>query len=219
MFLLKGNIPDYPASIIDYLDPQLRTSQRNALNPIRNLPKRNVAREIRTAMLRLDIDGERREAAVVRGAQLVLCNPPAGLDQRVADLLWRLNSGIERVHDAYEGDLLDAVGVAADRGADLLVDLGLVLFAGELDQEVAGVDLEQGGEEGVVVDVVGMDLVGSCLSTSKHGKLVTSPWVSSSGRKEEKGKKSVARTASTIQISGVKQFKIDSTQNISYSVK
>lgn len=55
-------------------------------------------------------------------------------------------------------------------GADLLVDERFVGggFGGELDEEVAGVDEEEGGEEGGVGDVEGVDGVAVSAWTGVH---------------------------------------------------
>lgn len=101
-------------------------------------------------MLRLDVDAERTEAAVVCRAQLVRRDVFRGLEERVAHLFRRFDRRGERVHDTDEGDLLDAVGVAPDRAADLFIHGRFGRFAGELDQEVAGVDLEERRQQCVV---------------------------------------------------------------------
>lgn len=108
-------------------------------------------------MLGLNIDGEWRKATIIGRAQLIDGDILTRLDQIVTNLLRRLNLGIKRVDDADESDLFDTLGIFADRLADFFVDFFFVFFRRELDEEVAGVHLEHGGEEFVVVDVGGVD--------------------------------------------------------------
>lgn len=107
-------------------------------------------------MLGLDVDGEGRKPTIIRGAQLIFGNILARRHQILGDLFGRLDLGIERVDDTDEGDLFDALGVLADRLADLFVHFFLVLFRRQLDEEVTGVHLEHGREQFVVVDVEGV---------------------------------------------------------------
>lgn len=135
-------------------DAQLPARQRSTLDPVRNLPKCNVSCKIGISpVLRLGVDRERREAAIVRRAKLVLGDVSAGIDQLLANLFRSLDSWIDGVGDADEGDLLDTMRVAADALADLPVNLFLVCLARELDEEVSGIDVEHCPEKSDVGDV------------------------------------------------------------------
>lgn len=110
-------------------------------------------------MLRLRINAKRTEAAIVRRPQLILLDPATRLLQIPRHLLRALHGRVERIHHADESDLLDALGVAADGPPDLPVDARLVPLGRELDEEVAGVHGEEGGQQVAVGDLVGVDRV------------------------------------------------------------
>ena len=84
-----------------------------ALQPGGDLLHRDVAGEVRRAVLGLDVAAERREAAVVGRAEPLdrdVAWPP---QQLVADVLGRLDARVERVDHADEAHLRHAVGVLA----------------------------------------------------------------------------------------------------------
>lgn len=110
-------------------------------------------------MLGFDVDAERAEAAVIRSAQLVLGDVFGCLDQSITNLLRRLDLGNQWVDHTDERDLLDPIGVRSNALSDLLVHYGLVLLGRQLDQEVAGVHLEHGWEQFMIVDIIGMHRV------------------------------------------------------------
>ena len=116
-------------------------------------------------MLGLDVDRERRKSTIIRRAQLIFRDIHARRYQVLANLLGRLDFRVERVDDADEGDLFDALGVFADRLANLLVHLFFILLGCALDEKVAGVHLEHGGEQFVVVDVEGVNGVAVAAGT------------------------------------------------------
>ena len=108
-------------------------------------------------MLRLHIDAERTKPTIIRRPQLILLNPPTRLLQIPRHLLRTLHLGVQRARDPNERNLLHALGVPTDGLSDLLVDTRLVLLGRELDEEVARVDGEEGGQEVAVGYFVGMD--------------------------------------------------------------
>ena len=108
-------------------------------------------------MLRLHIDTKRTKPTIIRRAQLILLNPPTRLLQIPRHLLRSLHHRIQRVRHPNKRNLLHALGVATDRLSDLLVHARFVLFGRELDEEIAGVDGEEGGQKVAVGHVVGMD--------------------------------------------------------------
>ena len=72
-------------------NPELLASHFSPFDPILNLLERNVSRKVRApTMLRLRIDTERTEPAIIRRTQLVDGNILARLHQRVRDLLHAL---------------------------------------------------------------------------------------------------------------------------------
>ena len=144
---------------------QLLTRHPYTLHPIRNFLKRNLPRKIRPLMLRLHINTKRAKTTIIRRPQLTLINPLRRLHHLLTYLLRRLNSRIQGVDDAHKSDLLDAVRVFADRLPDLLVDGGFVLLGRELDEEVAGVHGEKGGEEGAVGDFARVHAVAVAAGT------------------------------------------------------
>ena len=81
------------------------TGHLDTLDASSDLLERDVARKVRRAMLRLEIDAERAEAAVVRRAKLVYRDVLRCRDELSCDLFWRLDLRIERIDDANEGDL------------------------------------------------------------------------------------------------------------------
>ena len=142
--------------------PQTLPRQPRPLYSVRNLPKRHLSREIRPLMLRLHINTKRAKPTIVRCAQLIFRDVFRRLNQLLTNLVCGFHVGRKRVSDADESDLFDhAVGAVffSDVLADGLVDGGFVGLGGALDEEVAGVDGEEGGEEGRVGDVVGVDAV------------------------------------------------------------
>ena len=110
-------------------------------------------------MFRLDINTKRAKAAIVRRPDLLLSDDPRRLHQPLAHFFRALHSRVQRVDDADKGLLGDAVGVGAEGRGDLLVDGRFVGFGGELDEEVAGVHGEEGGEEVGIGDFARVDAV------------------------------------------------------------
>src|SRR6516164_3402556 len=91
---------------------------------------------------------ERREAAVIAGAQPARFDVGGGFQDPVPDLPGRLYPRVDRVDDAHE-NTLPWPGVLGD-GAQ---DPGAVRLAGQLDVEGSGVQAEQAGQQPGVVDV------------------------------------------------------------------
>ena len=138
---------------------QSLTRQPRPLNPRANLLHGHFPREIRTAMLGLNINTERTKPTIVRRTQLIHPDPSTRLHQPRRDLLRALDRRVQRVRHPDEGNLLDALGVATDRPTDLLVDARLVRLGRQLDEEVARVHGEERREQRGVRDVVGVDRV------------------------------------------------------------
>ncbi len=108
-------------------------------------------------MLRFHVYAERTETAVVGGAQLISVDVLARFQQTLTYFLWTLDPGVEGVGDSHEGNLLDAIGILADRLADLLVYFDLVGFGRQLDQKVSCVHSEHGRQKSMVVDFARVD--------------------------------------------------------------
>src|SRR4051812_34112843 len=96
-----------------YRDAERLACERDALEARGDLLHGDVAREVRRAVLGLDVAAERREAAVIRRAQALDRDVLGREDQLVADLLRRLDPRIEWVDDAHEADLRNPVRVLA----------------------------------------------------------------------------------------------------------
>jgi len=62
--------------------------------------------------------------------------------------------GVERIDDADEADLRDAIRVGATVLSDQLVDALLVLLTRQLNQQVVRIHLEHAGQQLGVIDVV-----------------------------------------------------------------
>src|SRR5271154_243727 len=73
------------------LNAELLTRDLRPLYPIRNLLKRDLACKVRAPVLWLHINAKRTEPTVVRRAQLVRRDVLARLDQRLRNLLRRLD--------------------------------------------------------------------------------------------------------------------------------
>lgn len=110
-------------------------------------------------MLRLRINTKRTKPTIIRRAQLILLNPPTGLHQIPGHPLRTLHLRVQRIRHPDERNLFHALGVATDGVSDLLVDARFVLLGRELDEEVAGVHGEEGGQQVAVGNFVGMDRV------------------------------------------------------------
>ena len=52
----------------------------------------------------------------------------------------------EWIYHPDKGDLLHSIGIFPDGTTDLLVDLGLILLGGQLNEKVTGIHLKQGRE-------------------------------------------------------------------------
>jgi len=96
------------------------------------------------------LNGEKPQSSV---APPLLGDVVGGRDQVAGHLLGRLHGRVERVDDPDEADLRHAVGVVAAVLADQPVDPLLVLLAGQLHEEVAGVHLEHRRQQLGVVDL------------------------------------------------------------------
>src|SRR5207248_6089929 len=92
--------------------------------------------------------GERREAAVVAGAEALGGDVLRRGEHAVADLFGRFDARVDRVGDADEDPLvgLDVLGDYRQRDAR-------VTLAGELDVDVADLQVEQGRQQARVFDV------------------------------------------------------------------
>jgi len=139
------------------LNAKLLTRHLHTLDPVRDLLERDIASEVWTSMLRLDVDREGREPTVIGRSELVFRNVFARSDEVFADLLRGFDFGVKWVYDTDEGDLFDAFGIFANCLTDLLVYLLFVLLGRKLNEEVPSVHLEHGRKQIVVVDFVGVD--------------------------------------------------------------
>src|SRR5271170_1056819 len=155
---------------------KLLTCHLCALNSVSNLLECNLSCVIRTPMLWFDINAERTESTIIRGAELIRRNVLTCLDEAFTNLLWRFDCGIEGVDDADKGHLLDAIGVCADRFADLFIYLCFVLLRRELDQEITRIHLEHGWKQLVIIDVIGVDRVAIAAWTGVDADILTLFW-------------------------------------------
>ena len=137
-------------------EAQLLRGQARALDPGLDLAERHVAGVVGRAVVGLLVDRERREAAVVGGAELLLGDEVRRPDQLSAISCGDSDPRVLRVDHADVGHLRDAVGVGAQVLADGLDTGSLSRSDGELDQEVAGVDVEHRAEQVVVGHVRGV---------------------------------------------------------------
>src|ERR1044071_9111093 len=94
-------------------DAELLRGQPGALDPVPDLLPGGLAGEVGRAVVGLLVDAERREAAIVGRAQLLLRDEAGRPDQGVPDLLRALHPRVQRVDHPDVGHLGHAVGVAA----------------------------------------------------------------------------------------------------------
>jgi hypothetical protein len=135
------------------LHAQLLARDLGACNTVLDLLERNVPCDIWAAVLGFDVDAERTESAVIGRTKLVQGNILGRVLQISRNLLWGLDSRVERIDNSHEGDLLYAVGILANSLSNLLVNLGFVLFRSKLDQEVSSVHAEHAWQQFVVIDI------------------------------------------------------------------
>ena len=131
-------------------NPQLFTGHLRPLDAILYLLERDVSCQVGiSSMLRLHVDAERREAAIVCRAQAIFANVLRGFEDHLADGFGRLDVGCQlerepnsdyeisrklkrdcayRVDDADEDELSDAVRIVTHMFRAELVYLRLVLL-------------------------------------------------------------------------------------------
>lgn len=80
----------------------------------------------------------RRETKALTGTKLALVNIFACKLEVSGNSLGCLDDRIQGIDYAYKGDLFDAVGIFTNMFPDEVVYVCFVLFAGALDEEIAG---------------------------------------------------------------------------------
>src|SRR5262245_49437468 len=128
-------------------------SQPSAFHACLDFLKCYIPRSVWRAVLRLHIDAEWREAAIVSRTQALFRDELRGGYQIVANLLRGLNARVLRIDNSDKANLSDTIGIGTAMLTNELIDAFFVLFARQLHQEIASIHLEHAGQEFGIVHV------------------------------------------------------------------
>lgn len=97
--LLNQKVADH------FSNSELLTGQLHALNAVGDLLESDIPGEIGRAVLRLDVNTEGAETAVISGTELVHGDVLRSVDELFRNLFRSLDLGVQGVDDTEKGDL------------------------------------------------------------------------------------------------------------------